>query len=467
MKKLLLSMLAVAATCGMANAAEVTFDFTGEGNVYGLTRTSDNNAEYYQTGTTLTEGNVTISILGSGDSKGEYGNGVRLWSDGLRVMKKSGFTVSCADNITSIVITTTKNNGPASFDVNSTESMTLTEGDTKEGTWTGGATTVTFINNPDKGLKGTVCITKIVITTGGQADTRKDAGMSFPQSSYTAHMGEDFTAPTLTKATTATVTYASDKETVATVDPATGAITLVGEGTARITASAPANDEYKAGQASYLLTVKAATPANAIYFSELGADFTFENPADAEVWKHDTKYGLKGSAFINKKCVAAEAYAVSPVIDLTGKKNITLNFKNAFNMYKLNNELISIADFEGYAYIVAREEGATAWTTVAEPKAPEAFSWDFYANNPVSLEKFAGKKIQIAFKYISTADVAGTWEVQYISVEGEESESGITEIEATEAPVEYYNLQGVRVENPSNGLYIRKQGNQITKVIVK
>ncbi|MBD5203182.1 MAG: hypothetical protein HDS56_09175 [Barnesiella sp.] len=35
------------------------------------------------------------------------------------------------------------------------------------------------------------------------------------------------------------------------------------------------------------------------------------------------------------------------------------------------------------------------------------------------------------------------------------------------APVEYFNLQGVRVENPSAGLYIRRQGNQTIKVLVK
>ncbi|MDE6416833.1 MAG: hypothetical protein K2K68_07395 [Duncaniella sp.] len=35
------------------------------------------------------------------------------------------------------------------------------------------------------------------------------------------------------------------------------------------------------------------------------------------------------------------------------------------------------------------------------------------------------------------------------------------------APVEYFNLQGVRVENPAAGLYIRRQGNKSTKVLVK
>lgn len=35
------------------------------------------------------------------------------------------------------------------------------------------------------------------------------------------------------------------------------------------------------------------------------------------------------------------------------------------------------------------------------------------------------------------------------------------------APVEYFNLQGVKVENPANGLYIKRQGSKVSKVIVK
>lgn len=45
--------------------------------------------------------------------------------------------------------------------------------------------------------------------------------------------------------------------------------------------------------------------------------------------------------------------------------------------------------------------------------------------------------------------------------------TGIVEVgvDAT-APVEYYNLQGVKVENPSNGIFIKKQGNKTTKVVL-
>lgn len=57
----------------------------------------------------------------------------------------------------------------------------------------------------------------------------------------------------------------------------------------------------------------------------------------------------------------------------------------------------------------------------------------------------------------------------YMQVAYEGGNGGVEGIEAdnANAPVEYYNLQGVRVDNPTNGLYIRRQGNEVTKVIVR
>lgn len=47
------------------------------------------------------------------------------------------------------------------------------------------------------------------------------------------------------------------------------------------------------------------------------------------------------------------------------------------------------------------------------------------------------------------------------------TQSGINGIEADDsnAPVEYYNLQGIRVDNPANGIYIRRRGSRVEKVV--
>ena len=60
-------------------------------------------------------------------------------------------------------------------------------------------------------------------------------------------------------------------------------------------------------------------------------------------------------------------------------------------------------------------------------------------------------------------------DIAKMKVTFEKTTEGIADIElGEEAPAEYYNLQGVRMEGElTPGLYIRRQGNKATKVIVK
>jgi len=54
---------------------------------------------------------------------------------------------------------------------------------------------------------------------------------------------------------------------------------------------------------------------------------------------------------------------------------------------------------------------------------------------------------------------------QIITLEGLEGVDSIV-VDDSNAPVEYFNLQGVRVAEPTTGLYIRRQGSKTTKVIL-
>ena len=61
-----------------------------------------------------------------------------------------------------------------------------------------------------------------------------------------------------------------------------------------------------------------------------------------------------------------------------------------------------------------------------------------------------------------TADVWSKFSKQSIT-------TGIEAIEtdAIDADAEYYNLQGVKIVNPTSGIYIRRQGTKNDKVIIK
>lgn len=90
------------------------------------------------------------------------------------------------------------------------------------------------------------------------ADAKSAAEFSFPKSAYyIAYDVESFSKPTLSTAAgyDGTVVYSSSDTNVATVNPSTGAVTIVGAGTTVITASATATSKFYEDEASYTLNV--------------------------------------------------------------------------------------------------------------------------------------------------------------------------------------------------------------------
>lgn len=84
--------------------------------------------------------------------------------------------------------------------------------------------------------------------------------LSFPEKSYTVEMGDAFSTPKLNGLPEGvTPAYTSSNEEVATVDAATGEVTIVGVGTTTITVTSPETGIYEGATTSYELTVKLAT----------------------------------------------------------------------------------------------------------------------------------------------------------------------------------------------------------------
>lgn len=92
----------------------------------------------------------------------------------------------------------------------------------------------------------------------GKSDGKEDNGLSFSSETASAVIGgESSIFPTLTNPNDLAVTYSSSDEKVAVINEE-GVITLVAAGETTITATFAGNDDYKAGSASYVLTVTAA-----------------------------------------------------------------------------------------------------------------------------------------------------------------------------------------------------------------
>ena len=142
----------------------------------------------------------------------------------------------------------------------------------------------------------------------------------------------------------------------------------------------------------------------------------------------------------------------------------TTSFNNAVRFYQGESMTITPAAgkrvVEIYVATAANSKGdftvtvdgnTTGVVTGTGVGVENPITWVGEITNPATLTT----NKQVRFKYINikTADLSG--------IEGVEADLD------ENAPVEYYNLQGQRVNNPSAGLYIMKQGRKVSKVLVK
>ena len=160
------------------------------------------------------------------------------------------------------------------------------------------------------------------------------------------------------------------------------------------------------------------TPAGDAIYSESFAsgqgDWTIENKNLPEglsaVWAYNEQYKcMLASGYSNNENFDSESWLISPVIDLAGQASAYLEFDQAVNFFS------DIATAKKQAVVKIREENGS-WTDLNIPQYPTALSWTFLNSGSIDIKAYAGKKIQIAFVYISTSAKAGSWEVNNVKI---------------------------------------------------
>ena len=174
--------------------------------------------------------------------------------------------------------------------------------------------------------------------------------------------------------------------------------------------------------------------------------FTTDNlPAELDyvwTWKsYSGKYYLNASGYASGKSYDVTEYAYSPVIDLNDYSNVTVTFDQAAKFQ---------ANLKDGCRLVVREEGATEWTEFTPLNWPEINTWNFSTAGDIDITEFAGKKVEIGFKYVSTAEASDTWEVRNVVVTGKVKE---VEPVAPAAPV---------IEGMVNGSLSAAAGTTVT-----
>ena len=132
---------------------------------------------------------------------------------------------------------------------------------------------------------------------------------------------------------------------------------------------------------------------------------------------------------------------------------VTANITNTGDYYEGELELMIYGDNRIYRriYSKVRIDKNETETVTFKGSFPEAI---------------IGKEYTMALRRYDVTNKSQVWgkQVKFTLVA---DKSGVENIEAEDnAPVEYYNLQGVKVVNPENGIFIKKRGNKVTKVIL-
>ena len=144
--------------------------------------------------------------------------------------------------------------------------------------------------------------------------------------------------------------------------------------------------------------------------------FTIENKVLPEgttyIWSFASGYGMKASAYVNKTNYAAESWLVSPKFDCTNATALTLSFSEAANFFT------SAENVSAYTSVKVKEVGTDTWTDLTLSARASGTNWTFADGITADLSAYVGKKMQIAFVYTSSAELAGTWEVKNFELKG-------------------------------------------------
>lgn len=218
---------------------------------------------------TLTKSGVTISV----------GDGSLSGKTYYSCYKSKNLKISCSENkILKVELTSTVSGtgkyGPGCFKA---DNYTY---DDKQGTWEGKANSVSLLASTNG-----VRMTEIVVTLAAESKVKTilSFGTDYDNKIVNVNIFDSLASPvaTLTSAGSAisgNITYSSSDEKVATVIESTGAINLVGEGSAIITAKYAGDDTYAASSASYTINVVDGRTETSLTFPK--TSYSFEQGAD-------------------------------------------------------------------------------------------------------------------------------------------------------------------------------------------
>ena len=129
-------------------------------------------------------------------------------------------------------------------------------------------------------------------------------------------------------------------------------------------------------------------------------------------------------------------------------------------------------EYHNYAHVMIKEAGSDAVEVLQSTEENDNQENGLYAYR-AEIGSYAGKKVRIGLKYIKDDDPnliikVNNMYVGHAHMEHNGVQSGVEESMVADDPAPlWYNLQGIKVENPGKGLFIEVKGGKSRKVLKK
>lgn len=234
---------------------------------------------------------------------------------------------------------------------------------------------------------------------------------------------------------------------------------VLGENTGETVTETVTATDIATGQLPYTFTVTedSFTECKTIDVADDATEPTW-GTGTMGVWSYDSSYGSIKYTYHREN--QADDWLMLPLVNFGDATKVQVSF-----------DVSTGSGAESFEAFLGHEQTIEAMTVKVMEETSFMSNGDFKTLT-ASVDLPAAEARNASNEYCLGIHASSAADLYYIYVKNFRIEAlalqtsgiGAVEAEDADAPVEYFNLQGIRVDNPAHGIFIKRQGNKTSKV---
>lgn len=127
----------------------------------------------------------------------------------------------------------------------------------------------------------------------------------------------------------------------------------------------------------------------------------------SNIWAVDATYGCaKATGYVSSNKNASESWLISPAVAIAD---------GTFKFAECGNYFTNAENLAKYTAVKISTDGGESWTDLACTRTATGAAFTFVTST-ADLSAYVGKTVKVAFVYTSDTEIAGTWEIQSVTL---------------------------------------------------